>query len=73
MPSSESRILNKLGRIERDITIMRKELDTISEYFADSRLTAQERRMVERSLKKIKKGDRSGFISHEKLKKELGL
>ena len=45
----------------------------ITEYIEDRRLTARERKLVGASLEKIKKGDKYGFISHEKLKKELGL
>ena len=71
--TTESRILHKLNNIEKEISDMKKEMKMITEYIEDRRLTARERKLVGASLEKIKKGDKYGFISHEKLKKELGL
>lgn len=45
----------------------------IMEFLEDTRLTAEEKKLLDESIAKVKAGDESDFVSHEDLKKELGL
>jgi len=44
----------------------------ILEYLEDTRLTVEEKKLLDESIVKIKSGNKSGFISHAELKKKLG-
>jgi len=45
----------------------------ISTNLEDTRLTEEEKKLLDESIAKVKAGDESDFISHEDLQKELGL
>ncbi len=59
----QKQILNKLESMERSI-------HQIFEYIEDSKLTAEERKLLQESLTQEKEGK---LISHKDLKKKLGL
>jgi hypothetical protein len=59
----EKQILEKLDSVERSI-------HQIFEYIEDSKLTAEERKLLQESLTQEKEGK---LISHKDLKKKLGL
>lgn len=59
----ERQILSKLDRVERT-------MNQILEYMEDSKLTAEERQLLQESIKQEREGK---LISHNDLKKKLGL
>ena len=60
---SEQKILGKIGKIENSIDDLKEELDYIKDMLEDSILTVDESKLVNQSLRKIKQGDKSDFIS----------
>ncbi|MBI2559277.1 hypothetical protein HYW20_08200 [Candidatus Woesearchaeota archaeon] len=59
----EKQILERLGSMERSI-------HRIFEYIEDSKLSAEERQLLQESIKHEREGK---LISHKDLKKKLGL
>ena len=43
------------------------------EFMEDTRLTEEEKKLIDKTITKVKSKDHSEFISHQILKKELGL
>jgi hypothetical protein len=66
-------VLNTLTGLKEEMGNMKEDLHYIKEYLEDSRLSAEEKKILDESIAKIKRGDKSGFVSHEQLKKELGI
>ena len=60
---SEQKILGKIDKIENSIESLKEELDYINDMLEDSMLTAEESKLINESLRKIKQGDKSDFIS----------
>jgi len=66
-------ILDTLTGLKNEVGHLKSDMHRIISYLEDTRLTEQERSLLHDRLSKIKRGDESDFISHEKLKQELGL
>jgi len=60
---SEQKILGKIDKIENSIGDLKEELDYIKDMLEDSILTGEESKLVNESLRKIKQGNKSDFIS----------
>jgi len=69
----QKEILNTLTGIKSEVDHIKKDMHQIIEFFEDTRLTEEERRLIDKSVAKIRSGNESSFISHNNLKKELGL
>ncbi|MBI1970616.1 hypothetical protein HYS47_02640 [Candidatus Woesearchaeota archaeon] len=66
-------ILDTLTGLKNEVSHLKNDMHRIIGYLEDARLTEQERSLLDDRLSKIKRGDESDFISHERLKQELGL
>ena len=64
-------VMQTLNSIKRDVNSLRKDLDTVKEHIADMKLSSKEKRNIIKTIKKIKNGNNSDFISWEKAKKQL--
>ena len=64
-------IFELLTGIKEEVIHLKEDMHHVLEYIEDSRLSEEEKLMVGESLVRIKKGEK--FISHEQVKKELGL
>ena len=64
----EQQIATKIDKLETGMKGIKAEIDYIKEMLEDSMLTAKEAEFVENALMKIKKGDKSDFVSLKQLK-----
>jgi len=69
----QKEILNTLTGLKSEVDHIKKDMHQIIEFFEDTRLTEEERKLIDKSVAKIRSGNESSFISHNNLKKELGL
>jgi len=69
----QKEMLDTLTGLKRDISHLKQDMHYIIGYLEDTRLTTEEKRLLDKSIAKVKSGDESNFISHEELKKRLGL
>ena len=66
-------ILETLTGLKEDVSHLKQDMHAIMELLEDTRLTEEEKELIDQSLVKIKTKDTSDFVSHENLKKKLGL
>ena len=69
----QKQILGTLSEMKNSIETLRKDVNYITEYIEDTKLTEEERKQLEESISKIKGGNTSDFVSWKKAKKELGM
>lgn len=69
----QKEILDTLTGLKAEVTHLKKDMHHLIEFIEDSRLTEEERTLLDKSVARIRSGNRSGFTSHQELKKELGL
>ena len=69
--TTQKEILETLTGLKKDMNHLKKDVHHIMEYLEDSRLTEEEKKLLDKSIAKVRAGDQSDFISHEDLKKEL--
>ena len=69
----QKQILGTLSEMKSNIETLRKDVNYITEYIEDTKLTGEERKQLEQSMSKIKAGDTSDFVSWKKAKKEIGI
>ena len=66
----QQQVLGKLENIEKNINSLKTEVDYIMEYIEDSKLTDEEKQLLETSYKHEKEGK---LISSNDLSKKLGI
>ena len=71
--TAQEEIMGTLTGIKQEVDHLKQDLHYIIEFIEDTRLSAEEKKLLDESIAKVKGGEKSGFISHENLKKELGL
>ncbi len=64
-------VMQTLNSIKRDVSSLRKDVELIKEQIDDIKLYSREKRNLNKSIKKIRSGDNSDFVSWEKAKKEI--
>ena len=69
----QKEMLDTLTGLKQDVSHLKQDMHYIMEYLEDTRLTAEEKKLLDESIAKVKAGDESDFVSHEDLKEELGL
>ena len=69
----QKQILGTLSEMKNSIETLRKDVNYITEYIEDTKLTEEERKQLEESISKIKSGNTSDFVSWKTAKKELGM
>ena len=69
----QKQILGTLSEMKNNIETLRKDVNYITEYIEDTKLTEEERKQLDESISKIKAGDTSDFVSWKTAKKELGM
>ena len=69
----QKQILGTLSEMKSSIETLRKDVNYITEYIEDTKLTEEERKQLEDSISKIKSGSTSDFVSWKKTKKEIGM
>ena len=67
----QKEILGTLAEMKTSIETLRKDVNFLTEYIEDTKLTGEERKQLEESISKIRAGDTSDFISWKEAKKEL--
>ena len=65
-------ILDTLSGLKEEVNHLKKDMHQVIEYLEDSRLTGEEKVLVQQSIAKMKAGS-SNFISHRQLKQKLKL
>ena len=69
----QKQILGTLSEMKNSIETLRKDVNYITEYIEDTKLTEEERKQLEESISKIKSGNTSDFVSWKTAKKEIGM
>ena len=69
----QKRILGTLVEMKDSIEVLKKDINYLTEYIADTKLTKEERKELDASILKIKAGNTSDFVSWKIAKKELGI
>ena len=69
----QKQVLDTLTGIQEDVHHLKKDMHHIMEHLEDTKLTPEEKQLLDARIAKTKAGDTSGLISHKDLKKELGL
>ncbi|MBS3102524.1 hypothetical protein J4458_03685 [Candidatus Woesearchaeota archaeon] len=69
----QKQVLGTLEEMKSSIETLRKDVNYLTEYIEDTKLTDKERRQLDESISKIKSGDTSDFVSWKTAKKELGM
>ena len=57
--------------MKRSLEHLRKDINYLTGYMEDTKLSEEEIKQLQKSIKKVKAGDTSSFVSWEKAKKEL--
>ncbi len=68
---TEQQLMLKIDKLEHSMQGLKDELDCIKSILEDSVLTDQEAKMVDESVSKIKKGDKSDFVPLEEAKRSI--
>jgi len=66
---TEQQLMMKIDKLENSIEGLKEEVDYMKNILEDSVLTATEERLVENTINKIKKGDKSDFVSLDQSRK----
>ena len=69
----QKQILGTLAEMKNSIETLRKDVNYLTEYIEDTKLTEEERKQLDESISKIKSGNTSDFVSWKTAKKELGM
>ena len=69
----QKEILSTLTGIKDEMDNLKVDVHQIKEFLEDTKLTEEERKLLDESVAKVKAGNTSDFVSHEDLKKELNL
>lgn len=69
----QKQILGTLSEMKNSIETLRKDVNYLTEYIEDTKLTEEERKQLDESISKIKSGNTSDFVSWKAAKKELGM
>jgi len=69
----QKQILGTLSEMKSSIETLRKDVNYITEYIEDTKLTEEERKQLDESISKIKANNTSDFVSWKKTKKEIGM
>jgi len=69
----QKQILGTLSEMKSSIETLKKDINYLTEYIEDTKLTEEERKQLEESISKIKSGNTSDFVSWKTAKKELGM
>lgn len=59
--------LQELENMKKDIEYLKREIERLRALFEDALLSDEEREFVEETLKKIKNGDTTDFVSLDEL------
>ncbi len=69
----QKQILGTLSEMKNSIETLKKDINYLTEYIEDTKLTEEERKQLDESISKIKVGNTSDFVSWKTAKKELGM
>ena len=69
----QKQILGTLAEMKNSIETLKKDINYITEYIEDTKLTEEERKQLDESISKIKSGNTSDFVSWKTAKKEIGM
>ena len=69
----QKQVLGTLEEMKSSIETLRKDVNYLTEYIEDTKLTEVERKQLDESISKIKSGNTSDFVSWKTAKKELGM
>ncbi len=69
----QRQILGALEDMKNEIYILKKDINYLTGYIEDTKLTEKERKELEKSISKIKTGNTSDFVSWKKAKKGIGM
>jgi len=69
----QKQVLGTLEEMKSSIETLRKDVNYLTEYIEDTKLTEEERKQLDESISKIKAGNTSDFVSWKTAKKELGM
>ena len=69
----QKQILGTLSEMKNSIETLKKDINYLTEYIEDTKLSEEERKQLDESISKIKSGNTSDFISWKTAKKELGM
>jgi len=59
--------MQELKKMKEEIEYLKREIEKLKIMFEDALLSDEEREFVEKTLQKIKKGDKTDFVSIDKL------
>ena len=69
----QKQILGTLVEMKSSIETLKKDINYLSEYIENTKLSEEERKQLDESIAKIRAGNTSDFVSWKKAKKELGM
>lgn len=69
----QKQILGTLSEMKSSIETLKKDINYLTEYIEDTKLTEEERKQLNESISKINAGNTSDFVSWKTAKKELGM
>lgn len=69
----QKHVLGTLSEMKNSIETLKKDINYLTEYIEDTKLTEEERKQLDESISKIKAGSTSDFVSWKTAKKELGM
>ena len=65
----QKQILGTLSEMKNSIETLRKDVNYITEYIEDTKLTEEERKQLDESISKVRAGNTSDFVSWKTAKK----
>ena len=69
----QKQILGTLADMKNSIETLRKDVNCLTEYIEDTKLTKEERKQLDESMSKIKSGNTSDFVPWKTAKREMGM
>ncbi|MBI2651943.1 hypothetical protein HYX00_00635 [Candidatus Woesearchaeota archaeon] len=69
----QKQILSTLSEMKSSIETLKKDINYLTEYIEDTKLTEEERKQLDESISKVRAGNPSDFVSWKTAKKKLGM
>lgn len=69
----QKEMLDTLTGLRQDVNHLKRDMHQLKEILEDTRLTNEEKEILDASITKARTGKKESFVSQEELKKELGL
>ena len=69
----QKQVLSTLTEMKSSVETLKKDMDYLKDHIKDTKLSEEERKLLNNSISKVISGDTSDFIPWKNAKKQLGI